>query len=54
MKKKIYFTNGLNRDFNYNHTNEHIHNSLLQKVDDEQLEGSGFMLNGIVNVILAI
>ena len=26
----------------------------MQKVDDEQLEGSGFVLNGIVNVILEI
>ena len=24
----------------------------MQKLDDEQLEGSGFVLNGIVNVIL--
>ena len=40
------------------HTNHHtfrdqtIHNTLMQKLDDEQLEGSGFVLNGIVNVIL--
>ena len=26
----------------------------MQKVDDEQLEGSGFVLNGVVNVILEI
>ena len=26
----------------------------MQKLDDEQLEGSGFVLNGIVNVILEI
>ena len=47
-------------DFNYNHTqiafgtNHTIHNTLMQKLDDEQLEGSGFVLNGIVNVILEI
>ena len=47
-------------DFKYNHmqstfgTNHTIHNTLLQKLDDEQLEGSGFVLNGIVNVILEI
>ena len=47
-------------DFNYNHTqiafgtNPKIHNILMQKIDDEQLEGSGFVLNGIVNVILEI
>ena len=44
-------------DFNYNHTRIAFgtqHNTLLQKLDDEQLEGSGFVLNGIVNVILEI
>ena len=47
-------------DFEYNHmqnifgTNHTIHNTLMQKLDDEQLEGSGFVLNGIVNVILEI
>ena len=47
-------------DFNYNHTNHHtfpdhtIHNTLMQKLDDEQLEGSGFVLNRIFNVILEI
>ena len=45
-------------DFNYNHmpstfgTNHTIHNTLMQKIDDEQLEESGFVLNGFVNVIL--
>ena len=47
-------------DFNYNHTqiafdtNPNVHNILMQKLDDEKLEGSGFVLNGIVNVILEI
>ena len=47
-------------DFNYNHiqstfgTNLNVHNSLMQKLDDEQLGGPGFVLNGIVNVILEI
>ena len=47
-------------DFTYNHTqiafgtNLNVHNSLMQKLDYEQLEGSGFVLNGIVNVILEI
>ena len=44
-------------DFNYNHTQTAFgtqHNTLMQKLDDEQLEGSGFVLNGIVNVILEI
>ena len=35
-------------------TNHTIHNTLMQKLDDEQLEGSGFVLNSIVNVILEI
>ena len=41
-------------DFNYNLTNLNVHNTLMQKLDDEQLEGSGFVLNGFVNVILEI
>ena len=41
-------------DFNYNHTNLNVHNPLMQKLDDEQLQGSGFVLNGIVNVILEL
>ena len=54
------FHKWIKSDFNYNHiqstfgTNLNIHNSLMQKLDDEQLEGSGFVLNGIVNVILEI
>ena len=44
--------------FNYNHTNHHTqdsnHISLMQELDDEQLEGSDFVLNRIVNVILEI
>ena len=45
-------------DFNYNPTQDSIratsHNSLMQKLDDEQFEGSGFVLNRIVSVILEI
>ena len=45
-------------DFNYNLIQDSIraalHNTLMQKLDDEQLEGLGFVLNGIVNVILEI
>ena len=46
-------------DFSYNHiqstfsTNHTIHNTLMKKLEDEQL-GSGFVLNGIVNVISEI
>ena len=51
-------------DFNYNHKQNTVgtqdtvrtalHNTLMQKLDDEQLEGSGFVLNGIINVILEV
>ena len=52
--EEIVFHKWVKSDFNYNHTNEHVHNTLLQKLDDEQLEGSGFVLNGIVNVIMEV
>ena len=48
------FHKSVKSDFNYNHTNHTIHNTLMQKLDDEQLEGSGFVLNRIVNVVLEI
>ena len=35
-------------------TNHTIHNTLMQKLDDEQLEGPDFVLNGIVKVILEV
>ena len=56
--EEVVFHKWVKSDFNYNHTqialgtNPKIHNILMQKLDDEQLEGSGFVLNGIVNVIL--
>ena len=45
-------------DFNYIHmqstfgTNHTLHNTKMQNLDDEQLEEPGFVINGIVNVIL--
>ena len=59
-EEEVVFHKWVKSDFNYNHmqstfgTNLNVHNSLMQKLDDEQLEGSGFVLNGIVNVILEI
>ena len=57
-QKKLYFHKWVKSDFNYNHTQDSIraalHISLMQKLDDEQLEGSGFVLNGIINVKLEI
>ena len=58
--EEVVFHKWVKSDFNYNHTqiafgtNQNIHNILMQKLDDEQLEASGFVLNGIVNVILEI
>ena len=56
--EEVVFHKWVKSDFNYNHTQDLIrapfHNTLLQKLDDEQLEGSGFVLNGIVNFILEI
>ena len=51
------FHKWLESDFNYSHmqstfgTNLNVYNTLRQKIDDEELERSGFLLNGIVNVI---
>ena len=50
-EEEVVFHKWVKSDLNYNHTNLNVHNSLMQKLDDEQLEGSGFVLNGIVNVI---
>ena len=43
-------------DFNFNHTNPDltILNTLMQKLEVEQLEGSGFVLNRIVKVVLEV
>ena len=56
--EEVVFHKRVKSDFNYNHTQDSIraalHKTLMQKIDDEQLEGSDFVLNGIVNVILEI
>ena len=44
-------------DKNYNHLNQDqenmsVHSTILQKVDDEQLEGSGFVFQYNVDVML--
>ena len=56
--EKVVFHKWVKSDFNYNHTQDSIraalHNTLMQKLDDEQLERSAFVLNGIVSVILEI
>ena len=59
-EEEVVFHKWVRSDFNYNHmqstfgTNLNVHNSLMQKIDDEKWEGSVFVLNGIVNVILEI
>ena len=54
--EEIVFHKWVKSDFYYNHTNPHhtIHNSLVQKLDDEQLEGSGFRFQEIKEVLLEI
>ena len=58
--EEVVFHKWVKSDFNYNHmqstfgTNHSNRKTLMQKLDDEQLEGLGFVLNGIVNVILEI
>ena len=58
--EEVVFHNWVESGFKYNHiqstfgTNLNVHNSIMQKLDDEQLEGSGFVLNGIVNVIMEV
>ena len=58
--EEIVFHKWVKSDFNYNHTqiafgtNLNFHKSFLQKLDDVQLEGSGFVLNGIINVIMEV
>ena len=41
-------------DLIYNHTQQDTHNTLKQKLDDEQLEGSGFVFQEIEEVIIEI
>ena len=53
--EEVVFHEWFKSDFNYNHmqsTFDTQHSTLIQKLDDEQLEGSSLVLNGIVNVIL--
>ena len=56
--EEVVFHKWVKSDFNYNHTQDSIraalHNTLMQKLDDEQLERSGFVLNCIVKVLLEI
>ena len=35
-------------------TNENVHNTIMQKLDDEKLEGSGFQFQEIEEVIIEI
>ena len=59
--EEVVFHKWAKSDFIYNHMQstfgtDHttLHNTLMQKLDDEQLEGSGFVLNGNVNVIMEV
>ena len=48
------FKRWIKSDLIYNHTQQDTHNTLMQKLDDEQLEGSGFQFQEIEEVILEI
>ena len=48
------FKRWINSDLIYNHTQQDTHNTLIQKLDAEQLEGSGFVFQEIEEVILEI
>ena len=48
------FKRWIKSDLTYNNTQQDIHNTLMQKLDDEQLEGSGFVFQEIEEVILEI
>ena len=55
--EEVVFHKSVISDFNCNHrqsTFDTHHNTLMQRLHDEQLEGSGFVLNGIVNVTLEV
>ena len=48
------FKRWIKSDLIYNHTQQDTHNTLMQKRDEEQLEGSGFVFQEIEEVILEI
>ena len=49
------FKRWIKSDLIYNNsTQQEIHDKLMQKIDDEQLEGSGFQFQEIEEVILEI
>ena len=59
--EEVVFHKWVKSDFNYNHSENvrgasrtALHNIIMQKLDDEQLEVSGFVLNGIVDVIMEV
>ena len=54
-EEEVVFKRWIKLDLIYNNsTQQEIHNKLMQKIDDEQLEGSGFQFQEIEEVILEI
>ena len=57
-EEEVVFKKWIKSDLTYNGTQhsvqQDIHNTLMQKLDDEQLEGSGFVFQEIEEVILEI
>ena len=52
--KEVVFKRWIKSDLMYNNIQPDTHNTLMQKLDDEQLEGSGFVFQKIEEVILEI
>ena len=46
------FNRWMKSDLTNNHTNEEVHYLLIQKLDDEQLESSGFVFQCFVDGVL--
>ena len=53
MEKRV-FKRWVESGLNLKYLDQDVHNLLMQKLDDEQLDGSGFLFQCIVDVILAI
>ena len=53
-EEEVVFKRWIKSDLMYNNIQPDTHNTLMQKLDDEQLEGSGFVFQEIEEVILEI
>ena len=53
-EEEVVFKRWIKSDLMYNNIQPDTHNTIMQKLDDEQLEGSGFVFQEIEEVILEI